>query len=42
MNRDVKLNTDIILGSVVMFFSKTEQILSTPFEDTDYQSWRAF
>jgi len=37
-----KIKYYIIIGSVLTLCSKTEQILFTPVEDIDHQSWRVF
>ena len=34
MNGHVKLNVDIIFGSVLTLYSEIEQILSTPLKDS--------
>jgi len=42
MNKHVKLNMDIIFGSVLMLCSKVEKNVYTPLEDIDHQSWLEF
>jgi len=44
MKGHAELNMYIIFGStsISMLCSKTEQIISTSFENADYQSWRVF